>query len=337
VTTRPGQIGTPTPQATSGTPGTPGPTATPTEIVEILLYPGTNIRARARTAPAGATLILSAGMYGAADIKAGDLRGSITIMGDVTGDLTGGSAAPVIINAAASDTAMSIAQASDVTLDSLTFVGGKDAALRITDSDTITIFNCTMRNSAGDGMRVENTASGLFFNNLIYKNTGTGIRVLGSDDWFIINNTVYANKDSGLFAGISLNTPSSNLSIINNIFNTNMPTGIAVDAIPPSSLGGYFADFNLNSDGYGTDTPQGDNDVNGPGSESNPQFTFAKGSDDFTLTTTSPAVNAGDFDTDADLAAFLEERSTQSDGTLDTVPVDLGYHYSVEPTPTPRP
>jgi len=328
--TRPGQVGTETP----GT--TPGPTEEPTEPVDIILRPGANIRQAARNAPDGATLILSAGMYPPVELRPGDLQGSLTILGDVTGELTEGLTASVIISAGTKDAALSIVEQVDVTLDSLTLVGGNEAALLVTDSEGLTILNCILRGSHGDGARFERSVSGLFFNNLIYNNAGTGIRVLGTDDWFIINNTVYSSKDHGLYAGISLSTPSSNLFITNNIFNKNIPSGITVDNVPPSSLDGYFADFNLNSDGYGLDTPLGEGDVNGPGSASDPQFTFPAGGN-FRTTATSPAVNGGDFDTDPDLALFLSDRSIQNDGTLDSVPVDLGYHYLVPATPTPRP
>ena len=331
--TRPGQVGTQTPQ------GSPVPTEVPTEVptpVELILAPGSNIRHFVRSAPDGATLILTPGMYGAVELQPGDLNGSLTILGDVTGELTQGPFAPVVIHGGVKNAAFSVAEPVDLTLDSLTFVGGNDAALLVTDSEGLTVFNCVMRSSKGDGVRIERSVSGLFFNNLVYNNAGTGIRILGTDDWFFINNTLYKNQDHGLFAGLSDATPSSNLFITNNIFNLNEPTGITVDAGDPSSLDGYFADFNLNTDGYGTDTPFGENDVNGAGSVSNPQFTFPQGGD-FRMTATSPAVNAGDFDTDADLVTFLTERTTQIDGALDSPPVDLGYHYLVLPTPTPRP
>src|SRR5262249_38411156 len=73
-----------------------------------------------------------------------------------------------------------------------------------------------------------------------------------------------------------------------------------------------------------------------------PLFIFPEGADfhlqAFPGGSTSPAVDAGDFNTDSGLAATLTPLSTASDGTRDSPPIDLGYHYGgVAPTPTPPP
>jgi hypothetical protein len=334
--TLPGQVGTPTPTPPGGaTPtGTAAEEATP---VEITVPMNGDIRGFARNAPAGATLILMAGSYRPVDLQPGDLKGPLTITADVTGELTGGPTAPALVNAGNKDAAFRISGNADLTIDGLTLVGGNVAALLVEDSSGVSVLDCTMRSSHGDGARFERSPNGFLFNSLIYNNAGTGIRVLGTDSLFIINNTVYNSKASGLYLGLSVDTPSSNAFVENNIFNKNTPTGITVDTIDPSSLDGYFADFNLNSDGYGPGTPRGENDVNGLRPLSDPQFVFQKGPDDFHLSQTSPAVNAGDFDTDPSIVDFLGGLSTQEDGTYDTPPVDLGYHYVVLPTPTPRP
>ena len=87
------------------------------------------------------------------------------------------------------------------------------------------------------------------------------------------------------------------------------------------------ADFNLNTNGYdGTDA--GPNDI-----AADPLFIFPSGGD-FHLASSSRAIDSGTDAIDADLVSQLEQLSTQTDGSLDTVPLDLGYHY-VAPIPTP--
>jgi parallel beta-helix repeat protein len=322
---------TPTPSRSGTTSPTVQPTPTP---IEITVPSGSDINAFARNAPAGATLLVSPGSYRAVDLQPGMLKGALTIIGDTTGELTEGPPTGVVISAGSRDAAFSIAEQSEVTIDGLTLIGGRKAALMVTQSDGIGVFNCTMRGSPGSGVLFELSVSALVFNNLIYNNTGTGVLVLGSDDIFFINNTVYGHRNHGFLASSAFDFPSTGLFLQNNIFHNNVPRGITIDTTPPSSLDGYFADYNLNSDGYGADTPPGINDINTPGSPSNPQFIDPR-SGDFRLSQSSPAVNAGDFDTDPDLVDILVELTTQLDATLDTPPVDLGYHYP-PPTPTPE-
>jgi len=302
----------------------------------IVVPPGANLRSFVRRAPANSTLVLSPGTYAALLLEPGDLQGPITLYGDVEGAFSESPPADVVISGGIADAAVELRNVADVALDGLTLIGGDRAALLVVDSPAILVADCTIRKSKGHGAVFERSDDGLFFNNLVYDNAGSGLRVLGSDLMFAINNTIYGNDVHGVFVGASGPLPSSNLLLENSIINRNEPTGITIDPGPPSSASGYFGDFNLNSDGYGPQTPVGESDINGPGSASDPQFFFPSGGD-FRLSSTSPAINAGDFDTDPELVPFLTERTTQRDQSLDTEPVDLGYHYLVRPTPTPRP
>lgn len=349
--TRPPAVASATPSRTGNPAGTRTPTPTPTRTVppgstatstptpdgtlQVVVPPGANLRSYVRRAPANATLILSPGTYPPLRLEAGDVQGPITLFGDVEGAFSEVAPADVVINAGAQAVAVELRDVADVTLDGLTLHGGTSAALLIVDSPGVFVLDCTIRKSKGHGAVFERSDDGLFFNNLLYDNTGTGLRVLGSDLLFAINNTVYGSRSHGVFVGNVNGEPSSNLLLENSIINQNRPTGITIEAGSPSSVSGYFGDFNLNSDGYGPGTPVGENDINGPGSLSDPQFFFPSGGD-FHLSATSPALNAGDPETDEGLVPFLTERTTQRDQTLDSVPVDLGYHYLVIPTPTPR-
>ncbi|MCK6555195.1 right-handed parallel beta-helix repeat-containing protein [Candidatus Binatia bacterium] len=329
---------TPTPTATRTVP--PGSTATATPTVEgsfdIVVPPGGNLRNYVRRAPANSTLILSPGAYAPMRLEAGDVQGPITLYADVEGAFSEVAPAEVVINGGTQAVAVELREVADITLDGLTMVGGTSAALLIVDSPGVIIADCTIRKSKGHAVVFERSDDGLFFNNLVHDNAGTGLRVLGSDLLFAINNTIYGSRAHGVFIGKSNGQASTNLLLENSIVNRNQPSGITIDTVAPSSLTGYFGDFNLNSDGYGSGTPPGDNDINGSGSLSDPQF-FLPSAGDFRLSATSPALDAGDFETDPGLVPFLTERTTQRDQSLDTEPVDLGYHYLVVPTPTPRP
>ena len=113
----------------------------------------------------------------------------------------------------------------------------------------------------------------------------------------------------------------------NNILNKNTPTGIVVDPGPPSSLDGFDADFDLNTDGYSGNTA-GAND-----SAADPLFIFPSGGD-FHLAFGSQAIDSGTDAIGSDLVGELQLLTTQTDGTLDTSLPDRGYHF-VAPIPTP--
>jgi parallel beta-helix repeat protein len=322
--TRPGPSDTPAPPQPSDT-----PTPEPTEPAEIIVRDRGGIAAAVRRAPDGATIIVSPGTYTPVVLGPGDVQGSITIFADVTGEFTDSVPAPVVIDARGAAAALSLSGVEfELVIDGVTLRGGTEAGALLVRSPGVVLANCTVTRNGGDGIRVERSDDSLVFNNLVWNNSGAGIRVLATTEAFVINNTVYQSLQNGLSI---LNSPSA--VVENNIFNKNVPAGIAVDA---ASVG-YEADFNLNTDGYGAGTPAGVHDYNDGFAD--PQFIFPGGGD-FHLAQTSVAIDGGDLDTDADLAAALGERTTQTDGTLDSEPVDLGYHYLppvVVETPTRAP
>lgn len=308
---------------------------TPTPIPQtIIVRPGTDITDVAKRAPAGAKLIVAPGVYAPVSLGPGDLRGAIELFADVTGLLTDSPAAAVVINTRGAVPAVELVGQTGVTVDGFTLRGGAGAGLLVQGSVATTIRNCVITDSRGDGIRIESSNVALLFNNLLFGNSESAIRVRATNDLRVINNTMYGNRQFGLLAG-DIDAPSSALEVKNNIFNQNTPGGIEVDA----STGAYDANFNLNTDGYGASTPAGPNDIVDL-SPNNPLF-IAPNREDFHLAqglsgSTSRAIDAGDPATDAVLVDALVERTTQSDGTLDTPPVDLGYHY-VPPAPTPTP
>ena len=167
----------------------------------------------------------------------------------------------------------------------------------------------------------------MILDNIVVGNHRAGIRAYGASSLQAINNTVYGNHDNGVSVG-NAQEPSANVTVVNNIVSANAPAGIVVDA----TTSGYDGNFNLNTDGYGPDTPSGPNDI-----DMNPLFVDPQGGD-FHLADGSPAIDTGDSAIDADAVILLEQRGTRIDGSADNEPLDLGYHYPTPPpTPTPLP
>jgi parallel beta-helix repeat protein len=324
-----GQVGTPTP--TVG-PGTPQPTATLPPDDVVVVFSGEDIAEAARNAPAGSIIAVAPGLYAPVVLDPGDLQGSITLLADTSGELTSTSPAPVTVVGRGDDiAAFEVFSQADLTIDGFTLRGGTDAALLIADSLGVVVRNCTVTRSDGDAILIERSDDVLVFNNVLAGNGGSGVALLGSRDVRAINNTVY-NNAAAVFASIDEESqPSANLAVLNNILHQNSGIGVLIDTEPPTSLGGYEGDFNLNTDDY-QGASRGPSDI-----DSDPLFIFAAG-DDFHLAPSSPAVDRGTGAIDGALLNALVVRSTQPDGALDALPVDLGYHYVAPmPTPTRRP
>ena len=321
-----GSRGTPTPirTATAARPAdTPTPLPTPTGMS---IHPGSSILDALRAAPIGSTVVVAPGTYPALAIRAGDLQGPVTLFGDVTGRSSDSGGGAVIIegNGAA---ALDIEGVSGLTIDGFTLEGGNEEGLLILDSVQTTVRNCVVTRNAGDGIFVDRSNEITIFNNLVSGQRGGGIRVYGSNTSRVLNNTVYGHRDNGIVIGDSQET-MDDAQVENNIVNGNSPVGIVVDP----GVTNYRGDFNLDTDGYGSATSPGASDITDPPLFADPT------NFDFYLTPTSAAINAGDPTLDVDLVAQLSARSTQTDGTLDAPPVDLGYHYAPPPpTPTPPP
>ena len=327
------------PAASTPTPtGTPLPNYTPPPSGGVIIVrSGQDLEAIAKAAPSGATLLVAPGVYASVAFGPGDLQGPLALVADVTGAATDGTAAPVVISVRGSSPAVDLTGQADLTLDGFSLRGGVGAGVRVSDSSRITIRNCLIAENRGDGVVFDASNDGLVFNNVIFDNAGAGVRARGTAGLRIINNTVYGNADDGVVLG-DAGDASSNPVIRSNIFNTNRGAGLSIDV----STTAVDFDYNLNTDGYAGDAAPAPHDI--VGDLANPLF-VAPGRGDFHLAlglvgSQSPAVDAGDPATDAALLATLTRRTTQPDGTLDTAPVDLGYHYAapaLTPTPRPRP
>jgi parallel beta-helix repeat protein len=328
---------TPTKSKTQGPQGTPTPTPTATGIPTVIVH-GDNIRSAVQNAPPGSTVIVRPGTYSAFTLSAANLQGPITLLADVTGTLTETSPAPVVVDAAlgpAAITLSNIPQASALVIDGFTLRNGATAGIVVDHSPGTIIQNCTFESNPGDGALLTGSDGSLLFNNLIINNSGAGVQAIGTNQVEIFNNTLYQNADMG----ISIGSDSPNAVVENNIINENQPFGIAVAA---DSISGYDGDYNLNYDlnngaPYSPMSIAGSNDV-----VEMPQFIAPTGLyPDFHLAPSSPAIDAGDPNTPASLLDLLQQRTTQSNCTPDSPPVDLGYHYPTTdpscPVPTPTP
>lgn len=300
------------------------------------MFSGESIADAARSAPADGVVVVAPGIYSSVELDPGDLQGSLTLVADVTGELTESSPAPVTIIARSGDVAgIQVFSQSGLTIDGFTIRGGTDAGIIVGDSSSIIVRNCTVTRSGGDAVDFERSQDVLLFNNLLSDNQGSGVTALGTTDLRIINNTIYKNTSSGIFLGLDENEQAStNAFVTNNILHQNTPTGLIVDIGPPSSLDGFVGDFNLNTNGYEGADP-GLSDV-----ADDPLFISAAGGDFRLAAPSSPALDRATDAIDADLVNALQQRSTQTDGSLDAIPLDLGYHYAapiLTPTKVPKP
>jgi parallel beta-helix repeat protein len=327
------------PQSTQPGGQTPGAEATPT-VAPVVIPAGANIVEQVKRVAAGGTVIVLPGVYAPIVFNPGDLSGPVALIADETGQLSNGVAAPVIISSKGLSPAIEINGQSDVTLDGFTVHGAAGAGVLVKNSPRTVLLDCTISDTKGNGVQIESSDDTLVFNNLIFDNSGAGILVTGTNGLSIYNNTVYKSMASGISVGDAAD-PSSDVTLRNNILNSNAPAGIAV----AESTSGYDGDYDLNNDGY-DGVSAGANDITGTGPGTDPLF-MSPDTGDFHLLqglagSTSPAIDAGDPDTSSDLVAVLQQRTTQTDGTLDTGPVDLGYHYLsalafATPTPPPVP
>ena len=317
---------TPTPVATR----TPTGASTPGVFI---VRPGSSIAAAAKAAPPGSIILVAPGVYAAVNLQAGDLQGPVTLVADVSGLQTNSSAAPVTINVRGGAAGIRLSEQSDVTVDGFTIRGAASAGVLVEQSTGIIVQNCTVASTRGDGMLIDGSSNALALDNLIFGNSGSGIQVHGSSDVRLINNTLYQNQRCRHRHRRRRRCRRARSWCATTSSTSTRRSDYEADP----STDGYDSDYNLNTDGYGADTPTGAHDI--IGNIANPLF-IAPAREDFHLSSgsQSPAVNAGDPAIDAEIADALDQRTTQTDGSADVSPVDLGYHYpAVQPTPTPKP
>jgi parallel beta-helix repeat protein len=277
----------------------------------------------------GDTIVVGPGTYAetAIDAPRGTARRPVTFLADTAGTRTGDRAGAVVV-AAAGITGFSISGGTYVVLDGFTVTGasGNNAAgiLIRSGSDHAAVQNCVVFNNQGDGIRVQSANDVRLFNNLVYGNDRNGVRIAGNPGALraqLINNTIAANRGRGVFVG-SDEAASTGAVLRNNIIQDNIGQNLQVTTGTPDSLPGFDSQFNLVF-------PPNYRPVSLPVNDINEDARFADAADgDYHLAqSTSPALNAADPDTDAELRDALLGRTTASSGAPDALPLDLGYHY----------
>lgn len=285
----------------------------------------------------GDRIVVGPGVYTPVNIKnEGTAAQPITFLADAAGTLTGDAAGEVVLDAAGAEAAFKVSNKSYIIIDGFTATGsaaGNTAGVLVKSSAShVTIRNCIARGNGGQGIRTADATDVTIANNLVLDNDGFGIQVLGqvtenqpqSLRVRVYNNTVFANGSGGITVGSSVR-PARDTFFVNNIIDGNSNAGFGVFTDPPSSLDGLVERYNLNNDGYAGVS------MNPLSFSADPRFRLPPA--DFRLDqlpeqmTTSPAVDAGDPATPADIVEQVAARTTATSGVADSGRVDLGYHY----------
>jgi parallel beta-helix repeat protein len=197
---------------------------------------------------------------------------------------------------------------------------------QVVRAGSLNVEDSSFFDNSGDGLTILDVAAPGVSNNLIYRNGSTGVlisgTVLGSGSARVMSNTFYGNGNRGLMIGGSAVAPSPNAFVARNIFRAN---GVAGLQVAVQSLVGYMADYNLNSDAYGFQTPPGPNDIFIDPLLVDPD------AGDFHLShraagqgSTSSAIDAGDVSA---ASVGMSSKTTRTDNVPDVGALDLGYHY----------
>lgn len=213
------------------------------------------------------------------------------------------------------------------------FVSGADKGL---------VQNTVAYGNADTGITLRSSPDMLVANNLLYGNATDGLAIgtAGgrSPRATVTNNTIYGNGGRGFLLG-SGGAASEGATFVNNIIEGNVGIGVAVDRLSADS---YLTAFNMNSDGYGEDTPRSPFDFEGPAGfldPLGPDAVLASSDADFRLrqvrggqSADSRAVNAGS----AATSEIGLGGSTATGSVPDIGQIDLGYHYEAELVQTVR-
>lgn len=243
----------------------------------------------------------------------------------------------------------------------VTSSGNRSTALSVITGGRarVAMSNNVVRGSAAHGVFVRGADRGLVQNSIVHSSADTGVTLRDSADMQVVNNLLYANATDGLAIGtgggasprpvVSNNTIYANgargfvlgsggvaspgARVFNNIVEANAGIGFAVDRL---SAEGFVAGFNVNSDGYGDDTPVSPFDLLGPAGLLAPAGGDGRlggsddADDDFRLAqvrggqeSDAVAVDAGS----AEAVAMGLTGSTAVGGAPDIGTVDVGFHY----------
>jgi parallel beta-helix repeat protein len=296
-------------------------------------------------ATANTTIIVGPGTYLENYVGPGSLTpsGPVRFTADSTGDLTGDPAGPVLVDAQQADNGFLITGRCSTVIEGFLVRNAAYAGIELDSANDCVIKNNVVFSNYLRGIDVSNSDRSQVVNNLVYANGGGGIAVQGengSQRVAIRNNTIYRSGADAIGIGLE-GDPSTGARVEYNIMHENgLNYGRKAVEVGSRSLSGYVARYNINTDRYGTGTPQPVTDI-----ADDPQFVAPDGADgvlggdgfaddDFHLS----QVAAGQLVTSAavDYGAVtakslgLDKLSTRTDGAPDSGRVDLGYHYPLQ-------
>lgn len=241
-----------------------------------------------------------------------------------TGDKVPGE---VLLDGGEGNAALRVENAPSVTVDGfvLTGVASNEVVLART-SDHFTIRNCMVLETASvTGIHLDNANDALIFDNVVDVD-GVGVLTEQSQRVRIISNTIVTDNATN----VKIGSESSSVTLRNNIIDSDR-TNVAI-SVEDTARPTFDGDYNLvftralrpddQQSAYRPQALRGDHDVN-----EDALFVDRNGGR-YELQPESPAVNAGNgFNVDTVLMTELGARSTAEDGSPDSPPVDLGYHY----------
>jgi parallel beta-helix repeat protein len=305
-----------------------------------------SIKAAARLAKAGVTVVVGPGRYVEGDIFVQQGSGRMSFLADPHGSLTGDPPAPVVVDATGAETGFVLFNAPFVVVDGFHVTGARTAGIQVQrGSHHAWVRNNVTFSNLRRGIDVHDADDVSVTNNLSYANGTGGIQIggrkgPGSRRARVLANTVYANGANGITVGPA-EAVSSCARVRYNLAQGNAMSGFHLGH-PRSwaaSLAGYDAGYNVNTDRYGGWAPRPDSDL-----AVDPLFVDPAGADGvlggsgfaddmFHLaqiaagqTRDSPAVDLAPVGVEE---LGLEGRSTRADLVPDEGWLDLGYHYPV--------
>ena len=296
----------------------------------------------------GDVVIVGPGVYaeGNVDLKlSGNASRPIMFLGDPGGTCIGDAPGRVEVDAQQQfDTGFLVFGASYVVVAGFDLTGGRIAGIQVRpgplgalSAGAVLANNRIFGNgqfcsspcvNKGRGIEVMAATDTTIFNNLVYGNASVGIAIgdagsaaaanQDSTNARVINNTIDGH-DFGIIVGRGTGAVAPGAWVINNIIADVRRFGINVDG---TSRCDYIGAFNLFAGSgivpYTKTTPFDPSDIIVPDAGF-----AAPDNDDFRLTATSPALDAGS----APAALFgLDGSTARVDGVLDSGTVDLGFH-----------
>jgi hypothetical protein len=225
------------------------------------------------------------------------------------------------------DVALRVESAAAVTIDGFVIGGVTNGEVVLAmSSPQFAIRNCQVLETTDViGIHLDNADDALVFNNVIDVD-GVGVQTERSDPIRIISNTIVTDQATAIRIG----SQSSSVTVRNNIVDSDR-SNVAI-SIEDTARSTYDGDYNLvftralrpddQQSAYRPQELRGAHDIN-----EEALFVDRDGGN-FQLQQESPAIDAGNgANVDTALLIELGNRSTAEDGSVDTPPVDLGFHY----------